>query len=179
VISARTVVEQPLHEVEVRALRRLLHGRDDPVVTVRQRRDDGQAGDAERQGDLLRPRCPVHGDVGQHEGLGVGVAREADAGRFAHGAVHAVGTDGVRGLQGLARAHGQHHTVLVLADRGDLVRAVHLAAQRAQASHEDRFGLVLRNHQRVRKGRGQLVEGHGDQPAGAVADREPGDREST
>ena len=60
----------------------------------------------------------------------------------------------------------------------DLVGAVHVAAERPQPGEQHGLGLVLGDHQRVRVGRGQPVERDGQQPAGAVADGEPGDRDA-
>ena len=78
--------------------------------------DDGEAGGAERQRDLLPARRPVHGDIGKDEGFAVGAAGESDARCLPDGAVHAVGSDGIAGPQGLPAVHRERDAVLVLND---------------------------------------------------------------
>ena len=105
-------------------------------MTAGQRGDDGETGGAERERDLVPAGGPVHRDVGEDEGLGVGAAGESDAGCLPDGAVHAVGADGVAGAQGLPGAHGERHAVLVLDDGADLVRPVHVLAERPQPGQQ-------------------------------------------
>jgi hypothetical protein len=169
-------VQEMLHVGDVGVLRRVIHGSHDPVAPVRQRRYHDEPFGRKEQHYLVRGR-PVQPNISEHERLLVRVTGETDAGPLAHRAVHPVGADDVSGAdrpRTLAIGGDRNRdTVGVLPQVVDRVWALHVAAQLAQPAEEDRFGDLLRNHQRIRVARGQPVEAYCGQPTVAVSDHEP------
>ncbi len=93
-------------------------------------------------------QVPVHLHVAQHEVFGVGLPLEGKAEGLAHEAVRAVATDQVSGPDLLRRA-GLHvvyrgdHGIGLLAERDQLARTLHPAAQNAEPIPHHAFDLCL------------------------------------
>ena len=171
-------VQEGLHVDHVGMLRRVIHGRHNPVASARQRRHHHEPLGRNEQHHFVGALWPTHPYISEHERLRVRVPGETNAGALAHRAVHAVGAHDVSGtdrLRSLFLGSDRHEdTVGVLPQVVDRVWPVHVAAQLAQPVQEDRLGDILRNHQGMGVSGGQPVEGYRGQHMVAVPKCEPG-----
>lgn len=129
-------VQQMLHVGDVGMFGCFVHRGHYPVTATGQGRDD-ESLRREEQHHLVLAQRPRHPDVGEHEGVLIGITGESDTGALAHSAVHAIGADHVPGAHPArflpVGTHGDRDALGVLQQVGHGVRPVHVAAHLAEA----------------------------------------------